>query len=139
MPLLELGKPVCRRLVAFLNECGEDGAPVNLSLLPLGEACYGVPLRCQIPWLALRAWQQACWLRSWRTSVPGRGCLGFPKMRALRFPHWHGIQPGTPAIRHLNACKSSGLRTKQHHEINHFLYSVSSQVCNHVLYKRRWS
>jgi hypothetical protein len=38
----------------------------------------------------------------------------------------------TPAIRHLNACKSSGLRTKQHHEVNHFLHSVSSQVYNQV-------
>jgi hypothetical protein len=37
-----------------------------------------------------------------------------------------------PAIRHLNACKFSGLRTKQHHEVNHFLYSVSSQAYNQV-------
>jgi hypothetical protein len=28
--------------------------------------------------------------------------------------------------------RSSGLRTKQHHEVNHFLYSVSSQVYNQV-------
>jgi hypothetical protein len=38
----------------------------------------------------------------------------------------------TPAIRHLFKCKHSGLRTKQHHEINNFLHTVCAQGYNQV-------
>jgi len=38
----------------------------------------------------------------------------------------------TPAARHLNACCHSGLKTKRHHEVNHFISTIASQVYNNV-------
>jgi hypothetical protein len=126
-------KASVQETVAFLNECGEDGAPVNLS--PLAKRAMDRRSGAKsLGWLCVPGSKHAGFALGAHQFRDGAALAFHKEMHdhTDRYVHCDSLigTASTPAIRHLNACKSSGLRTKQHHEVNHFLYSVSSQVYN---------
>jgi hypothetical protein len=127
-------KASVQETVAFLNECGEDGAPVNLS--PLAKRAMERRSGAKsLGWLCVPGSKHAGFALGSHQFQDG-AALAFQKEmhehtdKCVHCDFLIGTA-STPAIRHLK-CRSSGLRTKQHHEVNHFLYSVSSQAYNQV-------